>query len=62
MKYDIQGINFYSNGVTIDYRKLDDNGKFLSKVQDDMNIPSDVLKEIYAFKNKLKELLEREKS
>ena len=60
MKYDITNMNIYSNGaITIDYRKLDDNGQYLGSVANDSNIPEEAKKAIWECKRKVAELLDK---
>ena len=48
IKYDLQAINIYSNGsISIDYRKLDEQGKYLGSVGNDSNIPKEAKIAIY---------------
>ena len=61
MKYNLQAINIYSDGaISIDYRKLDDNGKYLGSVSEDSNLSEEVKKEIYASIRRIHALLNTE--
>lgn len=58
MRYDLQAINIYSSGsVSIDYRKLDDDGKYIGSVGNDSNLSPEVKKEIYESIHRIESLL-----
>lgn len=61
MKYDLQSIKMWSNGaISISYRKLDDNGKYIGSIQNDTNLSKEATDEINAFKRRLQKILEKE--
>lgn len=61
MKYNLTSINIFSNGaISIDYRKLDDEGKYLGNVGNDSNLSVEVKHEIYESIHKIEALLNRE--